>query len=173
LITRLENQLEQTDHHNQADNEDDANGAAEKFQHADAPSMVSDSSVVTLPRRPGFSLFLECLATGRAEHASGARAANDPDAVFHLRFARHAHGTPGDGIQGDVPEAAGGYANLRRELDEGAAVVTVPTTVPEGAKVGIVHQADVAGLRTLDDHQIALFQMLALMDEFHRIRTRW
>jgi hypothetical protein len=44
----------------------------------------------------------------------------------------------------------------------------MPATVSEGAEVGIVHQADIAGLRTLDDHQIALFQLLALMDEFHR-----
>src|SRR5690606_3260932 len=39
--------------------------------------------------------------------------------------------------------------------------------VAKTAKVGGVHQANVAGLRAVNDHDIVLIQLLALVDEFH------
>src|SRR5690606_26105751 len=90
--------------------------------------------------QPGAAVVLVALA-----------AADDLDAVLQLRLAGNADRPLGDGVQGDVPEAAGRHADLRREADEGAAVVAVPPAVAERSEVGVVHQADIAGLRALDD----------------------
>src|SRR5690606_35566435 len=96
------------------------------------------------------------------------RAPHDLDRIIHLRLARHADGLGRHGVQGDVPESATGYGDLRRETIERAAMVSMPPAVLEAAKVRIVHQANVAGLRALDNDQIVFVQMLALVYEFHR-----
>jgi hypothetical protein len=46
-------------------------------------------------------------------------------------------------------------------------VVGVASAVLETAKVGIAHEADVAGVGALDHHDVAFVEVLALVDEFH------
>jgi hypothetical protein len=46
-------------------------------------------------------------------------------------------------------------------------MVAVAAAILEAAEVGIAHQADVAGLRYLDDDDVVLIQVFALVYEFH------
>mgnify|MGYP001611248628 CR=1 FL=1 len=94
---------------------------------------------------------------------------NDPDRVTEVRFARHADGAPGDRIDGDVPEAGTRHDDFRREFIERPTMVGVSTAVLETAEIGIVHQADVAGLRAFDDDDVVLVEVLALVYELHRL----
>jgi hypothetical protein len=44
----------------------------------------------------------------------------------------------------------------------------------EAAEIRIVHQANIAGLRALDDDDVAFFEMLTLVYELHvRLRHSW
>ena len=45
-------------------------------------------------------------------------------------------------------------------------MIGVAATVFEAAKVRIAHQADIAGLRALDNDFVIFIQMFALVDEF-------
>ena len=83
------------------------------------------------------------------------------------RLASHADGFARYRIDRDVPEAAAGYGDARRERIEGTTVVGVPASVFETAKVRVVHQANVAGLRALDDDDVIFVEVLTLVYVFH------
>src|SRR5690606_36256587 len=91
-------------------------------------------------------------------------------AEIHLGLLRYADRLAADGVQGDVPEPGAGHADARRELHESATVVGVPPAVAEAAKVGVVHEPNVARLGRLDDHQIVFVEVFAPVDEFHGLR---
>jgi hypothetical protein len=46
-------------------------------------------------------------------------------------------------------------------------MVSVPAAIFEAAEIGVVHQADVAGLGALDDDDVVFVEVLALVDKFH------
>jgi hypothetical protein len=46
-------------------------------------------------------------------------------------------------------------------------MVSVTATILEAAEIGVVHQADVAHLRALDDDDVVFVEVLALVDKFH------
>jgi hypothetical protein len=92
--------------------------------------------------------------------------------MLHARFARYADGTAGHGVEGNIPVTAAGYGDFRRKLVERAAMVGVAAAVLETAKVSIVHQANIAGLGALDNDEIILVEVFALVDEFHQVSER-
>ena len=87
--------------------------------------------------------------------------------MLERRFARHADGAAGHGVDGDIPEATAGHSDLCRKAVERTAVVGMPAAILEAAEVGITHQANVAGLRALDHDDIVFVEVLALVYEFH------
>ena len=84
-----------------------------------------------------------------------------------LGLVRQTHGLATHGINGDIPEAGTGHGDFHRKSIEGTAVVVVPAAVLETAEIRIAHQADIAGLRAVDDDQIVFIEMLALVNELH------
>lgn len=46
-------------------------------------------------------------------------------------------------------------------------MIGVSTAIFEAAKIRIVHQTNIAGLRALDNDQVVLVEMLTLVYEFH------
>jgi hypothetical protein len=71
------------------------------------------------------------------------------------------------GIDGDVPETGAWRGDLGRKPVKRTAMIGVPTTIFEAAKIRIVHQANIAGLRAFDDDKVVLVEMLTLVYEFH------
>ena len=59
--------------------------------------------------------------------------------------------------------------DLRWKTVERTAVVCVPAAILEAAKVRVVHQTNIAGLRTLDNDDVTFFKVLALVYELHRL----
>jgi hypothetical protein len=111
----------------------------------------------------GFA-YLEC---GRCSVQFRAGTPDDFDLVRQGRLARDADGAAIDGVDGNVPETGARCGDPGWERVERTAMVTVPAAILETAKVGIAHQADVAGLGALDDNDIVFVEVLALVDEFH------
>src|SRR5690606_763022 len=95
------------------------------------------------------------------------RVAYDLDAMGQRRFAGHADGTTRYGVDGDVPETGVGDFYLCRKLVERTAVVGMTSAISEAAKVLVVHQANIAGLRALDDHIVIFIEVFALVNELH------
>jgi hypothetical protein len=48
----------------------------------------------------------------------------------------------------------------------------MPPAILEAAEIGITHEADIAGVRTLDDHDVIFVEVFALVDEFHGMFPR-
>jgi pyridoxal biosynthesis lyase PdxS len=46
-------------------------------------------------------------------------------------------------------------------------VIGVTAAILETAKIRIAHQTDITSLRAFDDDNVALVEVLTLMDEFH------
>ncbi|MDF5813570.1 hypothetical protein P4118_24645 [Pseudomonas aeruginosa] len=46
-------------------------------------------------------------------------------------------------------------------------MVAMLPAILETAEIGVVHQADIALLRALDDHDVVFVEVFALVDEFH------
>jgi hypothetical protein len=95
------------------------------------------------------------------------RAANELDLVGKRRFARYRNCPRADGIEGDIPETGTWHRDFRREMVESAAMIGVSAAILETAKVGVVHQTDIAALGTFDDDNIVFIQVFALVYEFH------
>ena len=83
------------------------------------------------------------------------------------RFAGHADGPVADRVDRDVPETGTRCSNSRRESVKRSAVIRMTAAIFEAAKVGVVHQADVAGLGALNDDDVVFVEVLALVDKFH------
>jgi hypothetical protein len=110
-----------------------------------------------------------CLSLYRVRHSAQfcAGAADDFDRVRQGRFTGHADRPAVDRIDGDVPETGAWRRDACREGVERTAVIGVATAIFEAAEVGVVHQTDVAHLGALNDDDIVLIEVLALMDKFH------
>ena len=103
--------------------------------------------------------------SGLAEFGAGAT--HDLDRRLEAWLAGHANRPAGNGINGDVPEAGAGCRDSGREILECAAVVGVTATIFEAAKMCVAHQANIAGLRALDDDNVVFVKVLALVNKFH------
>ena len=95
------------------------------------------------------------------------RTTDDLDLVAEGRLAGQRDRSRGDGIEGDVPETGARHGDLRREPVERPAMISMSAAVLETAEVGVVHQADIAALGTLDHNDIVFVEVFALVYEFH------